>query len=181
MHSRGPRKASPAQNLTQPRAMLPLKSMTATRQREMRELLASLERDFERIRDARHHDPHSVLGRHDWAGQEVLSVDLQSTHHVRANRGHELRRYGSSDIFYWHGAPGTLPAHYTISWQDDRGGLYEVADPYAFAPLIDEGTLRAVNGGAHRRVHRFLGAQARDVDGITGVQFGLWAPNAERV
>jgi len=161
--------------------MLPLKSMTATRQREMRELLASLERDFERIRDARHHDPHSVLGRHDWVGQEVLIVYLPATRHVRVNRGHELRRYGSSDIFYWHGAPGTLPAHYTISWQDDRGGLYEVADPYAFAPLIDDGTLRAFNGGAHRRVHQFLGAQARDVDGIAGVQFALWAPNAERV
>src|SRR4030095_2738224 len=115
MHSRRSRKDSPAQNLTQPRAMLPLKSMTATRQREMRELLASLERDFERIRDARHHDPHSVLGRHDWAGQEVLIVYLPSTHHVRANRGHELRRYGSRDIFYWDRAPRTIAGQFTPS------------------------------------------------------------------
>ena len=42
-------------------------------------------------------------------------------------------------------------------------------------------TLRAFNGGAHRRAHRFLGAHARTVDGIAGVQFAVWAPNAERV
>ena len=161
--------------------MLPLKPMTATRQREMRELLASLERDFERIRDARHHDPHSILGRHEWVGQEVLIVYLPATHQVRASRSHELQRHGSSDFFYWYGTPGTLPAHYTISWQDDAGGVFEVADPYAFAPLIDEGTLSAFNSGVHRRAHQFLGAHARAVDGIGGVQFAVWAPNAERV
>jgi len=161
--------------------MLPLKAMTATRQREMRELLASLERDFERIRDARHHDPHSVLGRHEWAGQEVLIVYLPATRHVRANRSLDLKRHGSSDIFLWHGTPGTLPAPYTISWQDDGGGVFEVADPYAFAPLIDEGELQAFNGGTHRRVHQFLGAHVREVHGVAGVQFAVWAPNAERV
>ena len=67
--------------------MLPLKSMSATRQREMRELLASLERDFERLRDARHHDPHSILGRHEHAGREIVIVYLPGAAvdaHVRA-------------------------------------------------------------------------------------------------
>jgi len=161
--------------------MLPFNLMTATRQREMRELLASLERDFERIREARHHDPHAVLGRHEWAGQEVLIVYLPATRHVRAHRSLDLARHGSSDIFYWHGTPGTLPAHYTISWQDDAGAMFEAADPYAFAPLIDEGELQAFNNGQHRRAHRFLGAQQREVHGMAGVQFAVWAPNAERV
>src|SRR5262249_47234124 len=158
---------------------LPFNLMTATRQREMRELLASLERDFERIRDARHHDPHAVLGRHEWVGQEVLIVYLPATRHIRANRSLDLKRHGSTAIFYWHGTPGTLPARYTISWQDDIGGVYEVVDPYAFAPLIDEGELNAFNNGQHRRVHRLLGAHLRQVDGIAGVQFAVWAPNAE--
>ena len=162
-------------------AMLPLKPMTATRQREMRELLASLERDFERIRDARHHDPHSILGRHQWAGQEVLVVYLPATKQVRANRSHELQRHGSSDFFYWHGAPGTLPAHYTISWQDDTGGVFEVADPTPSRHSSTPSTLNAFNNGVHRRAHQFLGAHARDVEGIGGVQFAVWAPNAERV
>jgi 1,4-alpha-glucan branching enzyme len=161
--------------------MLPLKSMSATRQREMRELLASLERDFERLRDARHHDPHSILGRHEHAGRDLVIVYLPGAAQVRINRAHEATRHRGGDFFVWQGAPGSIPPRYTISWQDGAGGVYEVHDPYAFPPLIDEGDLRAFSAGVHRRAHRFLGAHLRTVDGISGVQFAVWAPNAERV
>ncbi len=161
--------------------MLPLLPMTATRQRETRELIASLERDFERLRDARHHDPHAILGRHDHAGREFVLVYLPGASHVRINRAHDAIRHRSSDFFIWQGEPGTLPARYTISWQDHEGSVYEVHDAYAFPPLIAEGELRAFNSGSHRRAHRFLGAHPRTIDGVAGVQFALWAPNAERV
>jgi 1,4-alpha-glucan branching enzyme len=161
--------------------MLPLKSMSATRQREMRELLASLERDFERLRDARHHDPHSILGRHEHAGREMVIVYLPGASHVRINRTHDAVRHRGGDFFIWEGAPGSVPGRYTISWQDGTGGVYEVHDAYAFPPLIDTGELRAFSDGTHRRAHQFLGAHARTVDGISGVQFAVWAPNAERV
>ena len=147
----------------------------------MRELLASLERDFERLRDARHHDPHSVLGRHEHAGREVVIVYLPGAAHVRINRAHEATRHRGGDFFVWHGAPGTIPARYTISWQDGLGGLYEVHDAYAFPPLIDQSDLGAFSAGVHRRAHRFLGAHVRTIDGVSGVQFAVWAPNAERV
>jgi 1,4-alpha-glucan branching enzyme len=161
--------------------MLPLKSMSATRQREMRELLASLERDFERLRDARHHDPHSILGRHEHAGREFVIVHLPGAAHVRINRAHDATRHRGGDFFFWEGPPGSVPPRYTVSWQDGKGGVYEAHDAYAFPPLIDEGELHAFNSGTHRRAHRFLGAHARTVDGIGGVQFAVWAPNAERV
>ena len=147
----------------------------------MRELLASLERDFERLRDARHHDPHSILGRHEHAGREYVIVYLPGAAHVRINRTHEAVRHRGGDFFVWHGEPGSIPPRYTISWQDGGGGVYEVHDPYAFPPLIDAGELHAFSAGVHRRAHRFLGAHQRTVDGISGVQFAVWAPNAERV
>jgi 1,4-alpha-glucan branching enzyme len=147
----------------------------------MRELLASLERDFERLRDARHHDPHSILGRHEHAGRDLVIVYLPGAAQVRINRAHEATRHRGGDFFVWQGAPGSIPPRYTISWQDGAGGVYEVHDPYAFPPLIDEGDLRAFSAGVHRRAHRFLGAHLRTVDGISGVQFAVWAPNAERV
>lgn len=161
--------------------MLPFEPMTATARRDVRELLAGLERDFERIADARHHDPHAVLGRHEHVGREIAIVYLPSASHVRLNRAHEAVRHRSTDFFVWHGEPGTLPPRYTISWQDGQGGVYEVHDPYCFPPQIEDGELGAFNAGTHRRVHRMLGAHARAIDGIAGVQFAVWAPNAERV
>ena len=147
----------------------------------MRELIASLERDFERLRDARHHDPHAILGRHQRAGREMVVVFLPGASHVRINRTKDAQRHRSSDIFIWHGEPGSIPARYTVSWQDHAGAMFEAHDAYSFPPLIDDGELEAFNSGQHRRTHRFLGAHPRLVDGIPGVQFAVWAPNAERV
>ena len=161
--------------------MLPLKSMTATRQREMRELIARLERDSERLRDARHHDPHAILGRHRLAGEEMVVIFLPGAVDVRINRTHDAKRHRSTDFFIWHGEPGSLPARYTISWRDQVGGMFEAHDAYAFPPLIEAGDLEAFNSGTHRRAHRFLGAHLRTVDGVPGVQFAVWAPNSERV
>ena len=161
--------------------MLPLKSMTATRQREMRELIARLERDFERLRDARHHDPHAILGRHRLAGEEMVVIFLPGAVDVRINRTHDAKRHRSTDFFIWHGEPGSLPARYTISWRDQAGGMFEAHDAYTFPPLIEAGDLEAFNSGTHRRAHRFLGAHLRTVDGVPGVQFAVWAPNSERV
>jgi len=155
--------------------------MTATARRDVRELLASLERDFERIADARHHDPHAILGRHDREGLEVVIVYLPGAARVRINRSLPAARHRSTDFFVWYGAPGTLPPRYTISWEDGRGGVYETYDPYCFEPQIDERELQAFNAGTHRRAHRMLGAQPRTVDGVAGVQFTVWAPHAERV
>lgn len=155
--------------------------MTANARRDLRELLASLEPDFERIAGARHHDPHAVLGRHEHAGAEYAVVYLPGATRVHLNRSLPAARHGSSDFFVWHGAPGTLPARYTISWEDGHGGVYEIHDPYCFPPQIDERELASFNAGSHRRVHRMLGSHPRTVDGVPGVQLAVWAPNAERV
>ncbi len=161
--------------------MLPLKTMSATARRELRELLASLERDFERIAGARHHDPHAILGRHEHAGLEVAIVYLPGAARVHLNRSLPATRHGTSDFYIWHGRPGTLPPRYAVSWEDGHGGVYEVHDPYCFPPQIDERELAAFNSGRHRRTHRMLGAHARTVDGVDGVQLAVWAPHAERV
>jgi 1,4-alpha-glucan branching enzyme len=160
--------------------MLPLKLMTATGRRELRELLASLERDLQRIADARHHDPHAILGRHLLGGTEYAIVYLPATRQVRLHRAHAAQRLRATDFFVWSGPAGTLPPRYTISREDDQGGLHEFHDPYCFPPQISDPELASFNNGSHRRIHRMLGAHAREVDGVGGTQFAVWAPHAER-
>ena len=57
----------------------------------------------------------------------------------------------------------------------------EIEDPYRFPPTIDDFDLHLFAEGKWLRMHDFLGAHLRTVDGIDGASFAVWAPNARRV
>ena len=54
-------------------------------------------------------------------------------------------------------------------------------DPYAFAPLLTDYDLHLLGEGTHWKSYERLGAHLRTVDGVAGVNFAVWAPNAESV
>ena len=60
-------------------------------------------------------------------------------------------------------------------------GKEVIRDPYAFAPLLTEGTLRAFHAGELSRPGDFLGAHVMHLGDVDGVHFSVWAPNALRV
>jgi 1,4-alpha-glucan branching enzyme len=49
------------------------------------------------------------------------------------------------------------------------------------APLLTEFDLHLLGEGTHFRTWEKLGAHLREVDGVPGVHFAVWAPNASRV
>ena len=57
----------------------------------------------------------------------------------------------------------------------------EVNDPYQYACLLSEEALYLFSEGRQEQAYRFMGANWREVDGVCGVQFCVWAPNAKRV
>jgi 1,4-alpha-glucan branching enzyme len=57
----------------------------------------------------------------------------------------------------------------------------ELYDPYAFAPLLTDYDLHLIGEGTHYQKYQKLGAHEREVDGVRGVHFAVWAPNARRV
>jgi len=57
----------------------------------------------------------------------------------------------------------------------------EVRDTYAFPPLLSDFDLYLMGEGTHYQKYEKMGAHPTAVDGIAGVQFGVWAPNAMRV
>jgi len=56
-----------------------------------------------------------------------------------------------------------------------------VEDPYRFSSTIGEQDLYLFGEGTHENVYRFMGAQLKTVDGVSGCAFAVWAPNARRV
>jgi 1,4-alpha-glucan branching enzyme len=63
-----------------------------------------------------------------------------------------------------------------------HGGWHEsVHDAYNFAPLLTDFDLHLLGEGTDLLSYRKMGAHVREVDGVRGVHFCVWAPNAYRV
>ena len=139
--------------------------------------------DLQRILDATHHDPFSVLGRHPAAkSQHVIRAFIPRVTEVRiADSDITLLRISNTDLFQWQGDASQLPRHYQFIWIDDQGLTHSGHDPYCFDPVLAEFDLHLFGEGKHWHAYSFLGARAIEVDGISGVLFATWAPIAERV
>ena len=133
---------------------------------------------IEALVNGRHGDPFSVLGHH---GTElrclapgalgVTAVSPKGDVLARLERRHEL------GLFVGTLAPNK-PYLLHIEW---AGGTEETEDPYGFGPLLGPLDLHLFSQGRHFELGRVLGAQCVKVDGVAGVRFAVWAPNASRV
>src|SRR5262245_49590686 len=70
---------------------------------------------------------------------------------------------------------------YQLRVADQEGEMTTLHDPYAFAPLLTDFDLHLFGEGKLLRCYEKFGAQVRDVDGVRGVNFAVWAPNARSV
>ena len=134
-----------------------------------------------KLLEARHHDPFEVLGRHKMGKDDVVCVFQPRAKKVTLEGGHAMQRYHETDLFLWRGDGKTLPWPYTITWVDDAGNSHQRIDPYCFGPQISDVDMHLFAEGTHLHAYRFLGANPKTVDGVDGVVFATWAPNAQRV
>ena len=70
---------------------------------------------------------------------------------------------------------------YRVRFRFDGGASWERDDPYRFLPTLGEVDVHLIHEGTHHRLWEVLGAHVRTVDGVPGVAFSVWAPNARRV
>ncbi len=130
----------------------------------------------------RHPDPFAVLGRHGCGDQTTIRAFWPGAREIRlVDIGQSLRRVAETDLFEWHGASNLLPLHYRLTRADAEGREFTGHDPYSFPPQLSLYDLHLFNEGRHLHAYRVLGAHPRQVDGIAGTLFAVWAPNAERV
>ena len=69
--------------------------------------------------------------------------------------------------------------HYEVTTAD--GKVTSENDPYAFEPLLDREDCIKFNSGIHYHVDSRLGGHPMEREGINGVNFAVWAPEAARV
>jgi 1,4-alpha-glucan branching enzyme len=61
------------------------------------------------------------------------------------------------------------------------GGGRQMEDPYRFPSTLSDFDLLLIGEGKHYRSYEKLGAHLLTLDGVPGVLFAVWAPNARRV
>jgi 1,4-alpha-glucan branching enzyme len=70
---------------------------------------------------------------------------------------------------------------YQLRVADKNGDMKTIEDPYAFPSLLTSYDLYLIGEGNHYRIYDKLGAHPRTIDGVAGVNFAVWAPDAQRV
>lgn len=129
-----------------------------------------------------HGDPFAVLGPHVEDGACVIRTLLPGAVSVDVIQGTailaRLAGHGDSDVFA--ASIPEVPAAYQL--QIDWGTHQQtIDDPYRFTPVLGELDLWLLAEGTHYRPYEKLGAHLLEHDGVHGVNFAVWAPNAQRV
>ncbi len=140
--------------------------------------------DLDALIRAEHRDPFSILGPHgDGGSGQYVRAYLPAALSVRLlarDDGRELGEMEMSEVpgFFFGHLEHPQPYLLKINW---AGGEQITEDPYSFGPLLGEMDLYLFAEGNHRDLSSCLGAQVTSVDGVDGVRFAVWAPNARRV
>ena len=138
------------------------------------------------IASARDSDPFSVLGPHPvqpdatavrvfWPGAEGAAIIDRKSGDVLA----EMERLDDRGFFAVL-VDGLARDGYRVRFT--RGEHHwDVEDPYRFGSLLGDLDVHLMSEGTHRNVYEKLGAHEVELDGVKGVAFAVWAPNARRV
>lgn len=137
-----------------------------------------------RLQAGTHHDPFEILGCHPVDDGWEVRAWLPSAESATLEQTIPLERYPNSDLFtvkLTAAQKKKLPQHYQVQWQERDDSKHQVVSPYSFMPQLGELDLHLFAEGRHWHIYRFLGANTKTVDGVTGVLFAVWAPSAKRV
>ncbi len=141
--------------------------------------------DVERIVARDHHDPHSILGAHPHPDGVVVRAFRPGAASVRVRpdgRGSlRLRRIHQAGLYEGVVVAAEPPLAYTLEVAYPDGASWSGRDPYSFLPTLGPLDLHLAGEGRHERLHERLGAHAREVEGVPGVAFAVWAPSARSV
>ncbi|MFQ3573728.1 MAG: 1,4-alpha-glucan branching protein GlgB [Thermodesulfovibrionales bacterium] len=135
-----------------------------------------------------HGNPHSVLGLHIIENKAVVRAFLPEAkqawvikENIDGEQHYEMQKVYKVGFFIYV-SDSTDIFRYRLKVLTHWDEVVEFYDPYGFIPqFITDFDLYLIGEGTHYRIFDKLGAHIIEVDGIKGVHFATWAPNATRV
>ncbi|GAB4376646.1 MAG: 1,4-alpha-glucan branching enzyme [Elainellaceae cyanobacterium] len=136
-----------------------------------------------------HHNPFEVLGPHvieqNGKTKSVVRAYLPNAEAAWVLRPTERQAYPMQAVhhpnFFECELDDLIPSNYQIKVKE---GEHErvIYDPYAFrSPLLTEFDIHLFGEGNHHRIYEKMGAHPTEIEGVKGVYFAVWTPNARNV
>jgi len=143
------------------------------------------EDDIAAIVGARHGDPFAVLGPHQTAAGQVIRALVPGAAQVLVCGPDGVTTVAMfqrhPDGFFEALIPcGAVWHRYSLR-AANAGGTWELLDPFMFPPVLGAMDDYLLIEGTHQALYQRLGAHPMRLDGVAGVHFAVWAPNARRV
>ncbi len=150
-----------------------------------------LREQIERLIRAEHWDPFVVLGPHPISLNEAsatvirafLPEALSASLVLEGQDGPPIPMASihEAGLFEATVPRGAGSCRYKLRVAERWGTVAERHDPYAFPLLLTDFDLHLLAEGRHYRAYEVMGAHPTVLDGVAGVRFAVWAPNATRV
>jgi 1,4-alpha-glucan branching enzyme len=148
-----------------------------------------LESEIDLIIHANHSDPFHILGAQPISGTEGIEVraflpEALQAWVIPATQPDALlpmKRIRAEGFFTVSLEGQSFPFNYHLRVLDYHDQTFEFIDPYSFPPVLSDFDLHLMGEGNHYKKYEKLGAHLRVLEGVSGVQFAVWAPNARRV
>jgi 1,4-alpha-glucan branching enzyme len=141
--------------------------------------------DVEQLVRREHPDPHQVLGAHPCNGGVVVRAFRPAAERILAlpdgGKPVPLEQRHPAGLFEGTLDGASLPLRYELEVSYPDGNTFTLLDPYSFPPTVGELDVHLATEGRHEDIYERLGAHVRDLEGVGGTSFAVWAPSAKAV
>src|SRR4030042_270031 len=161
-----------------------------------------LKEQIKLIVNANHWDPFQVLGNHiiEKEGRKAVAIrtflpEVEKAWIIQAKskeqgakdkiseeeKTNQMRKIHMAGFFeaIFNDKKEVFPYRIRIKSRD--GIISEFDDPYSFMPVLTDFDIHLIGEGSHYKTYEKLGSHVMEINGIRGVHFAVWAPNARRI
>jgi len=130
-------------------------------------------------------DPFSFLGLHANSEQQFeIRAFIKGAHSVvlvSPSGNIDFSNINDSGLFVLTLKNVDLPEPYQLRALYQDGSDHVFYDPYQFKSSLSQDDMYLFNEGTLEHAYRLLGAHCVEQQGVSGVRFAVWAPNAQSV
>ncbi|MFQ6484763.1 1,4-alpha-glucan branching protein GlgB [Brachybacterium epidermidis] len=131
-----------------------------------------------------YHDPHSVLGAHQYEGGVTVRTLKPFAHAVEVltadGAAHPMQHEYDGVWVAAIDVAALTSYQLRVVWEEGADPVV-LEEPYRFWPTLGELDLHLIREGRHEELWRALGAHVRTVEDVEGTSFAVWAPSARAV
>ena len=126
--------------------------------------------------------PKTLLGRHQFGDHVSIRTfrpwaDRIDIVHGQTQARVKMQKLNDAGLFVADLDKSWAQAAYHFEASSADKSVESYADPYIFPPLLTDYDIYLFGQGRHQNIYEKLGAHRRQVNGIAGIHFAVWAPN----